>query len=226
MNNKLYSLESIERVFHNNGSVIYALKDVDLNVDKGETIGILGRSGSGKSTLLHILGALDRPSSGQIFFKGKDLLNLEDNELSTIRNQDIGFVFQFHYLLPEFSALENVFMPCLINGMKKGIAIDKARNILKNVGLENRINHRPGELSGGEQQRVAIARSIVLSPKVILADEPTGNLDLNTGLSIIDLLLELNNKDGITSVVVTHNEEIANRLSRTITLSDGKIVYE
>jgi lipoprotein-releasing system ATP-binding protein len=203
---------------------VEALKGIDLDISDRETLAIVGVSGSGKSTLLHILGTLDQPSSGEVFYGDIDIFKQNDRELAAFRNREIGFVFQFHYLLPEFTALENVMMPCLINGLSSENAREMSFDVLKRVGLEQRIEHRPGELSGGEQQRVAIARAVVLKPKVILADEPTGNLDLDTGASILDLFLMLNSEYGITSVLVTHNQEITKRLNRRIRLSDGKIV--
>lgn len=220
----IYNAENISKVFSNNGVDVNALKDIQLTIRRGESLGIVGVSGSGKSTLLHILGALDRPSSGNVFLDDIDLFKYNDDKLSDIRNREIGFVFQFHYLLPEFNALENVMMPCLINRMDKKEAESKAREMLVKVGLGKRLDHKPGELSGGEQQRVSVARAIVLKPSIILADEPTGNLDLKTGLSIIDLFLELNEEDEITLVIVTHDHNIADKLGRRITLSDGMIV--
>jgi len=222
--NNLIEVKKISKIFYGKDSEISALKDVDLTIKSAETIGILGISGSGKSTLLHILGTLDRPTSGEVVFDGMNLFNYDDDKLSDIRNKKIGFVFQFHYLLQDFDALENVMIPCLINGQNKDTAKEKAIELLEKVGLENRLHHKPGELSGGEQQRVAIARAVVQDPKVILADEPTGNLDLKNGMSILDLFLELNHDRKITCVIITHNKEIANRLERTVTLSDGTIL--
>lgn len=212
------------KVFETKGGKVEALKGIDMDIPGGETLAIVGVSGSGKSTLLHILGTLERPSDGQVRYGETDIFRQNETELAAFRNREIGFVFQFHYLLPEFSALENVMMPCLINGIAMEQAKDMALQVLKRVGLEHRLEHRPGELSGGEQQRVAIARAVVLKPKVILADEPTGNLDLDTGASILDLFLMLNDEYGISSVMVTHNMDIAKRLQRRIRLSDGKIV--
>ena len=212
------------KVFETRGGKVEALKGIDIGIPGGETLAIVGVSGSGKSTLLHILGTLERPSEGQVHYGETDVFRQNETELAAFRNREIGFVFQFHYLLPEFSALENVMMPCLINGIAMEQAKDMALQVLKRVGLDHRLEHRPGELSGGEQQRVAIARAVVLKPKVILADEPTGNLDLDTGASILDLFLMLNDEYGISSVIVTHNMDIAKRLQRRIRLSDGKIV--
>jgi len=212
------------KVFETKGGKVEALKGIDIDIPGAETLAVVGVSGSGKSTLLHILGTLERPSEGQVHYGETDVFRQNETELAAFRNREIGFVFQFHYLLPEFSALENVMMPCLINGLGMEQAKDMAVQVLKRVGLDHRLEHRPGELSGGEQQRVAIARAVVLKPKVILADEPTGNLDLDTGASILDLFLMLNDEYGISSVIVTHNMDIAKRLQRRIRLSDGKIV--
>lgn len=217
-------IKGLRKVFETVGGRVEALKGIDLNISDGETIAVVGVSGSGKSTLLHILGTLERPTDGEVTYSGLNVFNRTDREIAAFRNNEIGFVFQFHYLLPEFSALENVMMPCLISGMDNVLAKDMANEILVKVGLKDRLEHRPGELSGGEQQRVAIARAVVLKPKIILADEPTGNLDMDTGDSILDLFLMLNGEYGITSVLVTHNMEIANRLNRRIRLSDGSIV--
>lgn len=217
-------INGLWKVFETVGGRVEALKGIDLNISDGETLAVVGVSGSGKSTLLHILGTLERPSEGEVTYSGQNIFNQSDREIASFRNSEIGFVFQFHYLLPEFSALENVMMPCLIKGIEAELAREMSVEILRKVGLEQRLEHRPGELSGGEQQRVAIARAVVLKPKVILADEPTGNLDLDTGDSILDLFLMLNGEYGITSVLVTHNMEIANRLKRRIRLTDGKIV--
>ena len=212
------------KVFETKGGKVEALKGIDIDIPGAETLAVVGVSGSGKSTLLHILGTLERPSEGQVHYGETDVFRQNETELAAFRNREIGFVFQFHYLLPEFSALENVMMPCLINGLGMEQAKDMALQVLKRVGLDHRLEHRPGELSGGEQQRVAIARAVVLKPEVILADEPTGNLDLDTGASILDLFLMLNDEYGISSVMVTHNMDIAKRLQRRIRLSDGKIV--
>lgn len=217
-------INGLWKVFETVGGRVEALKGIDLNISDGETLAVVGVSGSGKSTLLHILGTLERPSEGKVAYGGENIFKRSDREIAAFRNNEIGFVFQFHYLLPEFSALENVMMPCLIKGIDTEQAKEMAAEILVKVGLAERLEHRPGELSGGEQQRVAIARAVVLKPKVILADEPTGNLDKDTGDSILDLFLMLNREYGITSVLVTHNMEIASRLNRRIRLSDGSIV--
>jgi lipoprotein-releasing system ATP-binding protein len=217
-------IKGLWKVFQTVSGKVEALKGIDLNIANGDTLAVVGVSGSGKSTLLHILGTLEHPSDGEVSFSGNNIFNQNDGEIAAFRNSEIGFVFQFHYLLPEFNALENVMMPCLIKGIDMNQATEMAEDILGKVGLQHRLDHRPGELSGGEQQRVAIARAVVLKPKVLLADEPTGNLDRDTGESILDLLLMLNGDYGITSILVTHNMEIANRLNRRIRLADGKIV--
>ena len=186
-------------------------------------LAIEGMSGAGKSTLLHILGALDRPSEGKVFFEGLDLFARTDGELAEMRNRHIGFVFQFHHLLPEFSALENTMMPGLIRGMSPGKAGKEAERILAQLGLGDRLEHKPGEMSGGEQQRVAVARALMLNPRVILADEPTGNLDTRTGEEVHNLLLKINREQGITIVIVTHNSFLAARMTRRIRLADGKL---
>jgi lipoprotein-releasing system ATP-binding protein len=217
-------VQGLWKVFETVGGKVEALKGIDLDIQSEETLAVIGVSGSGKSTLLHILGTLERPTEGGVYFGDEDVFDKNDSELSRFRNTEIGFVFQFHYLLPEFTALENVMMPCLINGIDSPAAKDMAADVLEKVGLGQRLEHRPGELSGGEQQRVAIARAVVLKPKVILADEPTGNLDMDTGASILELFMMLNSEYGITSVLVTHNQVIAGRLNRRIRLSDGNIV--
>lgn len=226
MSGNIIETRGLGKVFQSEGGVVNALKGVDLAIERGETVGVVGVSGSGKSTLLHILGTLDRPTSGEVLFEGTDVFQRSDRELAFFRNRELGFVFQFHYLLGEFNALENVKMPCLISGMEQEQAEEMALDVLRSVGLEHRLSHRPGELSGGEQQRVAIARGCVLKPKVILADEPTGNLDVEAGASIIDLLLKMNADEGITIVMVTHDVSVASRLGRLIRLLDGRTVND
>jgi len=226
MSEVVIEVRGLSKVFETDGSRIVALKGIELVITKGETLGIVGMSGSGKSTLLHILGTLERPTSGEVLYSGENIFRRSDNELAIFRNREIGFVFQFHYLLSEFSALENVMMPLLIQRTGSKEAKEMALEILTGVGLRERLDHRPGELSGGELQRVAIARAVILKPRVILADEPTGNLDLETGNSVMDLFLKLNQEDEITLVLVTHNPAVAERLGRRIRLLDGKIVDE
>lgn len=199
------------------------LKGINLKIFEGEIAVIVGKSGAGKSTLLHIMGALDKPDSGKLIFKGKDLFEMNSRQLAKFRNEEIGFVFQFHHLLPEFSVIENVLMPNLISGKKNK---DYALQLLKEVGIEERANHRPSEISGGEAQRVAIARALINSPKIILADEPTGNLDTENANSIIDLIFKLREKFNYTFVIVTHNEDFAQNCDRIIKISDGVIIYQ
>ena len=203
---------------------VQVLKGIDLEISSGTTTALVGASGAGKSTLLHILGALDRPSSGRVIYKGQDLFARSDRELADFRNGTIGFVFQFHHLLPEFTALENVMMPALIARKERRQAEQQARAILGDVGLEHRLLHRPGELSGGEQQRVAIARALILEPELLLADEPTGNLDAKTSEAIYELLVKIQKQTGISMVIVTHNERIAARMERVVRLLDGLIL--
>jgi len=200
------------------------LKGINLTVEEGETIALVGASGTGKSTLLHIMGTLDRPTSGNVLFGGEDVFRLGEAALATFRNRSIGFVFQFHHLLPEFTAVENVMMPLLIAGIKRSEAAVPARELLAEVGLGHRLTHKPGELSGGEQQRVAIARALVLSPKLLLADEPTGNLDMKTSDEVHETLDGIHRKRGVTLVIVTHNEKLASCMGRTVRLVDGRVV--
>ena len=202
---------------------VEVLSGIDLNLEAGTTTALVGASGAGKSTLLHLLGALDRPSRGTVSFRGNDIFAQNDSELARFRNRSIGFVFQFHHLLSEFTALENVMMPALIARIPKAEARTMAEELLNDVGLTHRLCHRPGELSGGEQQRVAIARALVLSPALLLADEPTGNLDMKTSEGVHAVLAELQHKKGLTLVVVTHNEHLAAAMGRTVRLVDGKL---
>ena len=221
---ELIQVQNLVKTYGNGAKHVEVLKGVDLVFGRGEKAAIVGESGIGKTTLLHILGTLDRPTSGKVLYEGKDAFRLSKGELSLFRNRMIGFVFQFHHLLPEFTALENTMMPCLIQGMSKKQALSRAEAILDLVGLAGRVTHKPGELSGGEQQRVAVARALVLEPDVLLADEPTGNLDTKTGESVFDLLRKVNEMKGVTLIVVTHNLSLAERLSRQIRLVDGKAI--
>jgi lipoprotein-releasing system ATP-binding protein len=223
MNNQqpLIRARGVHKSFVTNGNQVDVLRDVSLDIQQKEMVAIVGASGVGKSTLLHVLGTLERPDRGDILYRGRDVFSYDDERLASFRNETIGFVFQFHHLLPEFNALENTMMPALIKGMSANEASQEAEAILVRVGLQDRFRHQVGELSGGEQQRVAVARSLVLKPFVLLADEPTGNLDRKTGETIHDLLISLNRDDGITAVIVTHNMKLAERLSRQITLIDG-----
>ncbi len=209
--------------FRNGGAVVDVLRDLDLDLQPGETIAIIGASGIGKSTLLHILGTLDRPDSGHLRFNHESLFDYPEERLAKFRNECIGFVFQFHHLLPEFSALENTMMPALIQGWSKPRAAEAANKILVRVGLKHRIGYRVRKLSGGEQQRVALARALLLKPPMLLADEPTGNLDRANSEQVHRLLIELNEEIGMTLVVVTHNLDLAARMSRRVTLADGRI---
>jgi lipoprotein-releasing system ATP-binding protein len=213
----------LAKSFQNGAVSIDVLKGVDLNLAIGETVAIVGASGIGKSTLLHILGTLDRPDSGTLEYKGEDVFRYSDFKLAQFRNRTIGFVFQFHHLLPEFSALENAMMPALINGFDRPDASKAAEKILVRVGLQDRLHLRVGKLSGGEQQRVALARALVLKPAMLLADEPTGNLDNVNSDQVHQLVLELNRELSMTLVVVTHNMELASYMSRCVTIVDGRL---
>jgi lipoprotein-releasing system ATP-binding protein len=199
------------------------LKGIDLEVARGEMLSIVGASGVGKSTFLHILGTLDQPTTGQLLFDGQDLFQKSEVELAEFRNQQIGFVFQFHHLLPEFTALENAAMPGMIAGMSRREAYGMARELLAQVGLEARLHHKPAEMSGGEQQRIAVARALLLNPRLVLADEPTGNLDRTTGEEVFRLLRALNQQKGITFIIVTHNENLARETDRIVKMVDGRI---
>jgi lipoprotein-releasing system ATP-binding protein len=219
---ELIQVQKLFKSYGNGTKCVEVLKGVDLTFSQGERAAIVGASGVGKTTFLHVLGALDRPTSGKILYEGKDIYTLDAKNLALFRNREIGFVFQFHHLLPEFNALENTMMPCLIRGLPKDQSASRAEAILALVGLKERLSHKPGELSGGEQQRVAVARALVLEPKVLLADEPTGNLDGKTGESVFDLLQEMNRVKGVTLIVVTHNLRLAEKLSRQIQLVEGR----
>jgi len=206
--------------------LLEVLKGINLSVKKGEMVGVVGASGAGKSTLLHILGTLDRPSEGKIYFEGVDLFSLTDKQLASFRNKRIGFIFQFHHLLPEFSALENVMLPAFIAGADKTDTEDKAKELLDEMGLKDRLKHKPGELSGGEQQRVALARALINGPDLVLADEPTGNLDSKTSNSMHELLNRINEERNQTFVIVTHNSNLAKRMERVVHLIDGRVYQE
>jgi lipoprotein-releasing system ATP-binding protein len=216
-------LQDVHKIYSIQSQSVAALNGINLTVQRGAVISVTGKSGSGKSTLLHILGTLDRPSRGRMWLNGVDVLSLSDVELSLFRNKAIGFVFQMKNLLPEFSALENVMMPGLIAGEAKRSVQERARYGLDAVGLSHRIHHRPGELSGGEQQRVAIARALLNHPPILLADEPTGNLDQKTSLAIQDLLLELCDRLKLSMLLVTHDPDLASRLPKRIVMEDGII---
>jgi lipoprotein-releasing system ATP-binding protein len=219
----LLEVVGLHKAYGTGAARVEVLKGLDFSVTAGETIALVGASGAGKSTLLHLLGTLDRPSSGKILFRGEDLFLLGDNELAMFRNRTIGFVFQFHHLLPEFNALENAMMPLLVSGIKRKEAEAVAAGLLEDVGLGHRMTHKPGELSGGEQQRVAIARALVTSPQLLLADEPTGNLDMKTSDEVHALLSRIHASRGVTLIIVTHNERLAATMGKTVRLTDGKI---
>ncbi|MCS7229396.1 MAG: ABC transporter ATP-binding protein [Candidatus Kryptonium sp.] len=216
--------ENIHKIFWLGKNVkIHVLKGIDLEIERGEVVAVVGASGAGKSTLLHILGALDRPTDGKVFVNGVDVFQMNDVELAKFRNKKIGFVFQFHHLLPEFTAIENVAMPAMIAGKRFEEVKGRAYELLKEVGLADRIEHKPSELSGGEQQRVAVARALMNSPEIVLADEPSGNLDSKNAEALHDLIFELNEKHGQTFIIATHNEKLAERADRIVKIVDGKI---
>ena len=216
-------INDLKKTFVKDGNNIEVLKGLNLEIRKGESLAMLGVSGAGKSTLIHILGALDHPTSGTVLFDDINIFSWDDNKIAKFRNKKIGFVFQLHNLLPEFSALENTMMPALIQGIGREEAGKKAQRILEELGLGDRLPHKPGELSGGEQQRVAVARALMLDPRIILADEPTGNLDTKTGEEVHNRLVQINRDLGITIVVVTHNPALASRMTRRVLLVDGKL---
>jgi lipoprotein-releasing system ATP-binding protein len=219
----MIKLENLSKTFIKDGNNIEVLRGLDLEIKKGDSLAVLGVSGAGKSTLIHILGTLDHPTAGHLYINSVNVFDWDERKISNFRNSTIGFIFQFNNLLPEFSALENTILPALIGGKNRKEAQEKAEQLLAEVGLAHRIHHKPGELSGGEQQRVAIARSLVMDPDILLADEPTGNLDTETGKKIEDILIKLNEIKKITLVIVTHNKLLAERMSGRIGLRDGKI---
>ena len=223
MSNTILACEAVCKNYYDGQLNVQVLDNLTLQVDKGQSIGIVGASGSGKSTLLHILGGLDKPTSGRVSLMGQDLSQLSQKQLSGLRNRHLGFVYQFHHLLPEFSALENVMMPLLIGKRPKEQARERALLMLEKVGLKDRVLHRPGELSGGERQRAAIARALVTDPACLLADEPTGNLDRKNALNILDMMMELKQEFGTALVVVTHDDEMAARFDRVLNMTDGAL---
>ncbi len=224
MSDYVIEARKLKKVFYIDTEKVEALKGVDFFAEKGKIVGVMGPSGSGKTTLLHILGTIDVPTEGNVFIDKQDVLKLNERQLARFRNKKIGFVFQFHNLLPEFTALENVMLPAILYGKDKRKAKEKALNLLKQLGLEDRIHHKPPQLSGGQQQRVAIARAVINEPTVILADEPTGNLDSENSERVIQIFKELNQKKGITIVIATHDPQIANFCHMVYYMKDGKIV--
>jgi lipoprotein-releasing system ATP-binding protein len=219
----LLSVKELQKSFYEGGNEIHVLQGVNFDLAEGERLAVVGESGVGKSTLLHILGTLDRPTGGKILFGGKQLPLDDEAALCEFRNRQIGFVFQFHYLLPDFSALENVMFPALVQGIEPAQAKREALQLLDLVGLTDRLSHRPGKLSGGEQQRVAVARAVILKPKLVLADEPTGSLDLRIGEEVQDLLFRLNEEHGIGLIVATHNRQFAKKIGRCVELREGRL---
>ncbi len=219
----LVEAQKIEKSFYTPAGELKILRGVDLSIRPGEVIAIVGASGVGKSTFLHVLGTLDRPTSGKVFYEGADIFSKDNGSLALFRNRTIGFVFQFHHLLPEFSALENVMMPGLVGSCNYAETRSRAEELLSELDVHERRDHRPGELSGGEQQRVAVARALILNPKVVLADEPTGNLDTATGDELFSLLVKLNKERGITFVIVTHNDALSKRCHRVMKMADGRL---
>jgi lipoprotein-releasing system ATP-binding protein len=217
-------VRSLTKVFEHGGRTLPVLRGIDFEVRPGEVVSIVGASGAGKSTLLHVLGTIDAPTSGTILFDGVDVTRMNGATLADFRNRQIGFVFQFHHLLPEFTALENAMMPGLIMRMPRDACAKQARAMLARLGLSDRLSHRPGELSGGEQQRVALARALLLQPRLLLADEPTGNLDTKTGREMHELFFELNREFGMTLLIVTHNPELAAQAGRHLSMADGLLI--
>ena len=221
---RLMALEGISKGFNTKTTRIDILNGVDFTILQGDTLAVVGASGIGKSTLLHIIGTLDRPDQGRLFFDDEDLFSLDPMALARFRNRSIGFVFQFHHLLRGFTAVENVMIPCLIDRMKRTVARKRATAMLGRVGLSERLDHRVEDMSGGEQQRVALARALVMEPMLLLADEPTGNLDRKNSDAVHELLVELNRELGMTVIVVTHNTDLAGLMNQRLTLKDSEIV--
>lgn len=222
----LVSVENLCRSFQMGKQIVNVLTGITMTLQRKEMVSIVGASGAGKSTLLHIMGTLDRPTSGQVLYEGKNMFKVSETALAGFRNRFIGFVFQFHHLLPEFTALENTYLPALIQKIPNHQAIDAAKSLLSEVGLSHRLHHKPGELSGGEQQRVAVARALIRNPDLVLADEPTGNLDTHTGEELFELLQKLNQTHGTAFVIVTHNEKLSLQTDRLIQLQDGQIIED
>lgn len=216
-------IKGLCKSYRNGQKSVDVLKGIDLDITEGETAAILGASGVGKSTFLNIIGALDRPTEGEVLYRGESIFDLDEKSLASFRNKKVGFVFQFHHLLPEFSAVENVMLPALIGGGAYGEVRERAEALLRDVGLGHRFEHKPGELAGGEQQRAAVVRAIIQMPEIILADEPTGNLDSAIGMEVFDLLMSLNREKNITLIVVTHNEALSEKLGRRLRMVDGQV---
>ena len=221
---ELLAVRDLRKSFTEGAADIHVLRGANFTLAEGERVAVVGQSGVGKSTLLHILGTLDRPTSGEILFRGKALPMDDEAALCEFRNRQIGFVCQFHYLLPDFSAIENVMFPALIQGVDAPRARSEAERLLESVGLKDRMSHRPGKLSGGEQQRVAVARAVILQPSLVLADEPTGSLDLRIGEEVQELLFQLNQENKIALIVATHNREFADKIGRRVELRDGLLI--
>jgi len=221
----MLQIADLHKTYYDAGAPVPVLAGLDLEIERGQMVGIVGDSGAGKTTLLYLIGALERPTSGRVLFDGADVFpaGIQDAQLAEFRNRKVGFVFQFHGLIPEFDALENAMMPLLIAGRPQSEARDTAARVLAELGLDERLGHKPGELSGGEQQRVAFARALVMEPELILADEPTGNLDAGTGERLWDLMFDINQRKGTTFIVVTHNEKLARRMPRLLRLASGKL---
>ena len=219
----MLELQNVYKTFRHNGNNIEVLRGINMRITSGESVAITGVSGAGKSTLLYLMGTLETPTGGIVRFRDQDIIKMDETALCQMRNNEIGFVFQFHHLLPEFNALENTMMPELIARTNRNTAKAAAKEILVKVGLETRLSHRVGELSGGEQQRVAIARALIMKPTLLLADEPTGNLDSVTGEGIIELLLHIQREEGLSMVIATHNEQFAEKMSRKMQIIDGQI---
>jgi lipoprotein-releasing system ATP-binding protein len=220
---ELIQVQDLHKSFQEAGRELHVLQGLNVEISEGMRLAIVGESGVGKSTLLYILGTLDRPTGGRVLFQGRDLSEFSEEEISQYRNREIGFVFQFHYLLPDFDAIENVMLPTLVRGWGWEKARRDAARLLEEVGLKDRMTHRPGKLSGGEQQRVALARSLILEPKIVLADEPTGDLDPRTGEEVQDLLLRLNDRRGSALIVATHNQSLALRMGQRMELRGGQL---
>lgn len=220
----ILELENVVKIYKMDGVETVALNGVSLKIKEGEFIAIMGPSGSGKSTMMHLMGCLDRPTSGKIYFEGKDISKLSDDELAEIRNKKIGFVFQSFYLLPRYTALQNVELPLIYQGIPPKERREKAKSLLEKVGLSDRLYHKPTQLSGGQQQRVAIARALVVNPIVLLADEPTGNLDSKSSHEIMELISRLHREENLTIILVTHERDIAEYAEKIIRMQDGKII--